>query len=258
MDEIKKITCIIQARTDSKRLPNKVLKEIENVPMIHHIINRIKESKKIDQIVLATTDNDSDKILLDIAKNLEIIGFAGEQDDVLGRFYDAAKLFSADPIIRITGDCPLVDSDLLDIMIEIFLENEYDYVSNTIERTFPDGLDIEIFSFAALKTAYQEAKWSSEREHVTPFFIKNKNLFNVYNYSNKQDLSYLRWCIDEESDLLMVKKIFHKMNDKKNFSTDDILELILKNPDISKINKDVKTNQGYEKSLSHDKLVHRE
>ena len=125
MDEIKRITCIIQARTDSTRLPNKVLKEIENVPMIHHIINRIKRSKKIDQIVLATTDNDSDKILLDIAKNLEIIGFAGEQDDVLGRFYDAAKLFSADPIIRITGDCPLVDSELLDIMIEIFLENKY-------------------------------------------------------------------------------------------------------------------------------------
>ena len=258
MDKTKKITCVIQARTDSKRLANKVLKEIEGTPMICHIINRIKRSRNVEQIILATTYNDSDKILLDIAEKFKIIGFAGDDDDVLERFFNAATSFSADPIVRITGDCPLVDPGLLDNMIQIFLENRYDYISNTIERTFPDGLDIEIFSFDALKKAHEEAKWSSEREHVTPFIIKNQDLFKVYNYKNKQDLSNLRWCIDEEDDLLMVKQIFHEMGTKQFFSTDDIIELVSKNPRIAETNRKIKTNEGYKKSLKNDKLIKQE
>ena len=258
MDKTKKITCVIQARTDSKRLANKVLKEIEGTPMICHIINRIKRSRNVEQIILATTDNDSDKILLDIAEKFKIIGFAGDEDDVLGRFFNAATSFLADPIVRITGDCPLVDPELLDSMIQIFLENKYDYISNTIERTFPDGLDIEIFSFDALKKAHEEAKWSSEREHVTPFIIKNQDLFKVYNYKNKQDLSNLRWCVDEEDDLLMVKQIFHEMGTKQFFSTSDIIELISNNPKIAEINKNIKSNEGYKKSLENDRLIKQE
>ena len=226
--------------------------------MICHIINRIKRSRNVEQIILATTDKDSDKILLDIAEKFKIIGFAGDKDDVLKRFFNAATSFSADPIVRITGDCPLVDPELLDNMIQIFLENRYDYISNTIERTFPDGLDIEIFSFDALKKAHEEAKWSSEREHVTPFIIKNQDLFKVYNYKNKQDLSNLRWCIDEEGDLLMVKQIFHEMGNKQFFSTDDIIELISKNPRIAEINKNIKSNEGYKKSLENDRLIKQE
>ena len=258
MGKNKKITCIIQARTDSTRLPNKVLKEIEDIPMICHIINRIKRSRNVEQIILATTDNNSDKILLDIAEKFKIIGFAGDDDDVLERFFNAATSFSADPIVRITGDCPLVDPELLDNMIQIFLENRYDYVSNTIERTFPDGLDIEIFSFDALKKAHQQAKWSSEREHVTPFIVKNQDLFRVYNYRNKQDLSNLRWCVDEEDDLLMVKQIFHEMITEQFFSTADIIDLVSKNPKIAEINKNIKTNEGYKKSLKKDKLIKQE
>ena len=258
MDKIKKITCVIQARTDSTRLPNKVLKEIEDTPMICHIINRIKRSRNVEQIILATTDKDSDKILLDIAEKFKIIGFAGDDDDVLERFFNAATSFSADPIVRITGDCPLVDPELLDNMIQIFLENRYDYISNTIERTFPDGLDIEIFSFDALKKTHQQAKWSSEREHVTPFIVKNQDLFRVYNYRNKQDLSNLRWCVDEEDDLLMVKQIFHEMNTEQFFSTADIIDLVSKNPKIAEINKNIKTNEGYKKSLKKDKLIKQE
>ncbi len=258
MDKIKKITCVIQARTDSKRLANKVLKEIEDTPMICHIINRIKRSRNVEQIILATTDKDSDKILLDIAEKFKIIGFAGDKDDVLKRFFNAATSFSADPIVRITGDCPLVDPELLDSMIQIFLENKYDYISNTIERTFPDGLDIEIFSFDALKKAHQQAKWSSEREHVTPFIVKNQDLFRIYNYKNKQDLSNLRWCVDGEDDLLMVKQIFHEMNTEQFFSTADIIDLISKNPKIAEINKNIKSNEGYKKSLENDRLIKQE
>ena len=185
MSKHEKVTCIIQARTRSERLPNKVLKEIENLPMICHIINRVKKAKNIDQIILATSNTDTDKILLDIAKKFKIIGFAGDEKDVLDRFYNAAITYAANPIVRITGDCPLVDPILLDKMVEFYQANDYDYMSNTIERTFPDGLDIEIFSSEVLKISNKEAKWLSEREHVTPYILKNQNDFRIYNYKNR-------------------------------------------------------------------------
>ena len=255
MSKHEKVTCIIQARTRSERLPNKVLKEIENLPMICHIINRVKKAKNIDQIILATPNTDTDKILLDIAKKFKIIGFAGDEKDVLDRFYNAAITYAANPIVRITGDCPLVDPILLDKMVEFYQANDYDYMSNTIERTFPDGLDIEIFSSEVLKISNKEAKWLSEREHVTPYILKNQNDFRIYNYKNKQNLSNLRWCVDEEDDLIMIRKIFQEMRPNQFFSTDDALKIILKRPDISKINSGIMTNEGYEKSLKNDRIV---
>ena len=255
MRKHEKVTCIIQARTRSERLPNKVLKEIENLPMICHIINRVKKAKNIDQIILATSNTDTDKILLDIAKKFKIIGFAGDEKDVLDRFYNAAITYAANPIVRITGDCPLVDPILLDKMVEFYQANDYDYMSNTIERTFPDGLDIEIFSSEVLKISNKEAKWLSEREHVTPYILKNQNDFRIYNYKNKQNLSNLRWCVDEEDDLIMIRKIFQEMRPNQFFSTDDALKIILKRPDISKINSGIMTNEGYEKSLKNDRIV---
>ena len=255
MSKHEKVTCIIQARTRSERLPNKVLKEIENLPMICHIINRVKKAKNIDQIILATSNTDTDKILLDIAKKFKIIGFAGEEKDVLDRFYNAAIAYAANPIVRITGDCPLVDPILLDKMVEFYQANDYDYMSNTIERTFPDGLDIEIFSSEVLKISNKEAKWLSEREHVTPYILKNQNDFRVYNYKNKQNLSNLRWCVDEEDDLIMIKSIFQEMKPNQFFSTDDVLKIILEKPDISKINSGIATNEGYKKSLQNDRIV---
>ena len=255
MSKHEKVTCIIQARTRSERLPNKVLKEIENLPMICHIINRVKKAKNIDQIILATSNTDTDKILLDIAKKFKIIGFAGDEKDVLDRFYNAAITYAANPIVRITGDCPLVDPILLDKMVEFYQANDYDYMSNTIERTFPDGLDIEIFSSEILKISNKEAKWLSEREHVTPYILKNQNDFRIYNYKNKQNLSNLRWCVDEEDDLIMIRKIFQEMRPNQFFSTDDALKIILKRPDISKINSGIMTNEGYEKSLKNDRIV---
>ena len=255
MSKHEKVTCIIQARTRSERLPNKVLKEIENLPMICHIINRVKKAKNIDQIILATSNTETDKILLDIAKKFKIIGFAGDEKDVLDRFYNAAITYAANPIVRITGDCPLVDPILLDKMVEFYQANDYDYMSNTIERTFPDGLDIEIFSSEVLKISNKEAKWLSEREHVTPYILKNQNDFRIYNYKNKQNLSNLRWCVDEEDDLIMIRKIYQEMRPNQFFSTDDALKIILKRPDISKINSGIMTNEGYEKSLKNDRIV---
>ncbi|MDC1136651.1 glycosyltransferase family protein [Nitrosopumilus sp.] len=253
MNEIKKITCIIQARTNSDRLPNKVLLKIVNLPIIIHIINRVKKSHYTKQIILATTNNSDDQVLLDIANDNEIISFNGNELDVLDRFYHAAKKYNADPIVRITGDCPLIDPVLIDEMIKFFLENDFDYISNTIERTFPDGLDVEIFTFSTLEKAFFEATWISEREHVTPYIIKNPKLFKLFSYTNVENLSHLRWCLDEASDYEMLQKIYQEFEPNNFFPTTDVLKLLEKKPEISKINSGIPTNEGYDNSIKNDK-----
>lgn len=253
MSKTKKITCIIQARTNSNRLPNKVLLKISNSPIIIHILNRVKKSNYIEQIILATTNNPNDQILLDIANDNQIISFKGNEFDVLDRFYNAAKEYDADPIIRITGDCPLIDPILIDKMLKFFLKNNFDYVSNTLERTFPDGLDVEIFTFATLKKAFSEATWISEREHVTSYIIKNPKLFKLFSYTNIKNLSHLRWCLDEESDYKMLQKIYQEFEPGKFFSTTDVLKLLEKRSEISKMNFGIPTNEGYSNSVKNDK-----
>jgi spore coat polysaccharide biosynthesis protein SpsF len=253
MNKTKKITCIIQARTNSSRLPNKILLKLSNTTIIVHIIDRIKKSTLIEQIILATSINHNDKILLDIANDNQVTSFKGNELDVLDRFYNAAKENDANIVIRITGDCPLVDPILIDKMLKFFLENNFDYVSNTIERTFPDGLDVEIFTFTALEKAFSESTWISEREHVTPYIIKNPKLFKLFSYTNIENLSHLRWCLDEESDYKMLQKIYQEFKSVKFFSTTDVLKLLEKKSEISKINFGITTNEGYANSVKNDK-----
>jgi spore coat polysaccharide biosynthesis protein SpsF len=250
-----KIICIIQARVNSTRLPNKILKEIEGIPLISHVIERIKTVKTIQQIILATTTNTNDKILSEISKKHNINFFSGDEDDVLNRFFQAATKFHGNPIIRITGDCPLIDPTLISQIIEFFQKHDFDYVSNTIDRTFPDGLDVEIFSYDLLKEIHEKSKWSSEREHVTPFVAKNPHRFKIYHYKTKHDFSHLRWCVDEENDLLLIRKIFDKMKPNKFFTMNEVLQLILKNTALSEINCSTTTNEGYKKSLDNDRII---
>jgi len=178
----KKITVLIQARTGSSRLPEKVLAEIEGRQLVWHVINRVKKIKSVQQVVLITTTKKNDKILLDLAQKNNIMGFSGDEFDVLDRHYQCAKKMNADPIIRITSDCPLIDPYLVEEILQFFLENNYDYVSNVIPPTYPDGLDTEIFTFKTLEKAANEAKLLSEREHVTPYISKNPSKFKLYNY----------------------------------------------------------------------------
>jgi len=232
----KKITVIIQARTGSKRFPKKVLANIESRPMVWHVINRIKRTKNVEQIILITTRKNEDKILLKIAKENSILGFSGDACDVLNRHYQCALKHCADPIIRITADCPLIDPVIIEEMLQFYLNHDYDYVSNVITPTYPDGLDVEIFSFKTLKNAAQNAKMKSERKHVTPYIKKNINKFKIFNYKNNQDLSGFRWTVDKKEDLEFVKKIYAKMRPKLIFSMCDVLRIISKNPDFLKIN----------------------
>ncbi len=243
---------MIQARADSSRLPNKVLKTIEDKPLLWHVINRAKQVKNVDQIILITTRREIDKKIIDIANESQILSFQGDTLDVLNRHYQCALKFNADPIIRITSDCPLIDPKLAEEILEFFLSNNYDYVSNTISPTYPDGLDTEIFSFMALKEAANQAKLKSEREHVTSYIKNNSEKFKLYNYKNKQDYSKFRWTVDEKSDLEFVRRIYFEMSPKKIFSMNDILEIISKNPEIQKINSGIMRNEGYMKSLKEE------
>lgn len=250
-----RITVIIQVRVGSQRLPKKVLKKILGKPMILYVLKRVKRIKNIEQIMIATTIQKEDDIIVKIAKENGIAVFRGSEIDVLDRYYNCAKKFNADPIIRITSDCPLIDPFLVDDILEFYMKHNFDYVSNTIVPTYPDGLDIEIFSFKTLENAAINAKMRSEREHVSPYIKNHPEKFKLFNYKNENDLSNYRWTVDEEEDLLFVRKIYSKMKPDVVFKYQKILELLSSFPDLLKINQGFKRNEGYKKSLENDDVL---
>jgi len=246
---------MIQARTGSTRLPKKVLAIIEKKTLIWHVINRVKKTKNIDQIILLTTGKKEDKILLNIAKENGILGFSGPIHDVLSRYFNCAKKFNADPIIRITADCPLMDPKIIEKLLKIYLNGDFEYVTNTLPSTFPDGLDIEIFSLNTLERAFNEARLKSEREHVTPYIRNHPEKFRIFNLKNNKDFSNFRWVVDEKKDLKFVRAVYSKLKPSVSFGYKRVLDLIFQNPELSKINSGIKRNQGYNKSLKHDKIL---
>jgi len=246
---------MIQARIGSIRLPGKALKKIEGKPMIWHMINRAKKIKSVQQIIIITTRRSEDRVFLKTAQENGVFGFQGSEKDVLDRHYSCAIKFNANPIIRITSDCPLIDPYLVERMLQVFLKNNYDYVTNRNPPTFPDGLDTEIFTFSALKKAARYAKMSSEREHVSPYIVKNPKKFKIFNYKNKKDLSHLRWTIDEKRDLRFVRQIYSRMKPKTLFSTNAVLKILSDEPNLQKINQKINRNEGYDKSLRNDRKV---
>jgi len=251
---IKKVGIFIQARTSSKRFPKKVLAKIENKPMIFHVINRVKKIKNVE-IFLLTTNNHEDDILEKIGEKNKISVFRGSKNDVLKRYYDCSLKNKIDIVIRITGDCPLIDPNIVLKMLNIFNENKFDYITNRLPPTFPDGLDVEIFSFDVLKKIHKKSKMKSEREHVTPLIIKNPKLFKIFNFQNSIDYSHLRWTVDDKKDLKLIRKIYKKLKHKKQFNMADILKIIKINPELTKINEDIQRDEGYKKSLKNDKIV---
>lgn len=247
-----KILAIIQARMGSTRLPGKMLKEIKGKPIVYYVLNQARKSKLIDEIVLATTNNDSDKILIQTVEKLGFKTFSGSENDVLDRYYQAAKAFHGDIVVRITGDCPLIDPSVIDHVIKLFLDQKCDYSSNINPPTFPDGLDVEVFSFEALEKSWNEAKLNSEREHVTPYIKNNPNKFRLVNFKNEKDLSSMRWVIDEKDDFEFINQIIEKLRDHE-IKIDNILKVLQRNPNISNINRKFNRNEGYQKSLEEDK-----
>lgn len=249
------IVALLQARIGSTRLPGKVLKDICGKAMLEHEILRIKDSKLIDNVVLATTDKEQDEPVAKIGEKNGISVFRGSEKDVLDRFYQAAKKFEADIIVRLTGDCPLHDSAVIDKVIQFYLDNndKYDYVSNVRPATYPDGMDVEVFPFSILENFWMEGKMPSDREHVTGFLARNLDLFRIGNVEHDQDVSSVRLTVDEPRDFELVKKIYSELYTKKNnFDLNDIMDLFSRRPELLKINEGIIMNEGYLKSLSED------
>lgn len=250
------VVAIIQARMGATRLPGKTMMSIVGKPMLWHIIQRVREAKLIDRIVVATTTAEIDKQILQLADELGVESYAGSQNDVLDRFYQVAKLFGANVIVRVTADDPFKDPLTIDEAVRFFLENKdhVDYVSNTIEPTFPEGLDIEVFSFDALEKAWKEAKKASEREHVTSYMWTHLDKFRPANIRHKgENLSHLRWTVDDEKDLEFTREVYSRLyREDRIFHMKDILTLLNTHPHLKKINAGHVRFDGYIKSLKND------
>lgn len=246
------IGCIVQARIGSTRLPGKVMLKLdENNTVLNCVIKQLQFSKLIEKIIIATTSLEEDDQIINNVQNLNVDIFRGSSSDVLDRFFQCAKKFSIDVIIRITADNPLIDPTIVDDMIKKFMSNSYDYLTNAHVRTFPYGTEVEVFSFKALEQAWKNAKKPSEREHVTPYFYNNPNNFRIFNVEYSKNISNLRWTIDRKNDLSLVKLIIFKIK-KRPILMNDILNLFSKEPELFEINRNHILNEGYQKSLKED------
>ena len=239
-----KIVAIIQARMGSTRLPNKVMLPLGNqIPMIEVLLSRLRQSKKIDKIILATSINKQNQPLVEHVVKLGYPVFQGSENDVLDRFYQASTLHKSDAVVRITGDCPLIDSEIVDDVIKTYESSSADYVSNACPPTYPDGLDVEVFSSSSLKIAWEEAKTKVEREHVTPF-IREYEKFKVVNFTNNKNHSNERWTVDEPEDYQVVKSIFEYFSPRIDFSWGEVLQLKYLQPSIFLENQHISRNEG--------------
>lgn len=234
-----KIIAIIQARMGSTRLPGKVLKKVKNKPLLEYQLERIQQSQLINEIVIATTQNEKDRKIIEFCNVRDIYVFQGSEDNVLERYFQAAKEYEADVIVRLTSDCPLIDPNLIDEVIRLYLEskNSVEYASNTLVRSYPRGLDIEVFSFEALEQAYQQSTLESEKEHVTPFIYNRPERFKLVNLESLEDYSYHRWTVDTEEDFELIKKIIEvTYPHTKDVKWKDIIKIMKQNLSWIEIN----------------------
>lgn len=250
----RKTVAVLQARVSSSRLPGKVVQPILGRPMLALQIERVRRCKQIDHLVVATSDRPEDDLLAKLCRSLDMDVFRGSLENTLDRFYQTARHFRADHVVRLTGDCPLADHEIIDDVIRFYFENECDYASNTLDPTLPDGLDVEVFSFSALERAWKEAVLPSHLEHATQFIVTNPSVFRLASYRYVRDLSGLRWTVDEPADLEFVRKVYEALYPSKPaFSMDDVLALLKERPELDAINRHLERNDGLKKSLEEDK-----
>lgn len=238
----------------STRLPGKVLAELNGRPLLSLLLQRIQAVPEINHIVVATTEKQSDDILVEWLDEEGIDFYRGNSEDVLERFYLCSLKYKPDLIIRVTADDPLKDPGLISEAISYFSSDSMlDYCSNTLRPTYPEGLDIEVFRFEALKYSYLHARLPSEREHVTPYIWKNTSIFKVKNFEFKEDLSTWRWTVDKQSDLDFVRLVLSPFRDSPLVPFQEIIYFLKQNPDLLRINAHTHRNEGYLKSLEKEK-----
>lgn len=250
-----KVVAITQARVGSTRLPAKILKEINGKTLLQIHLERISKATLVNELRVATTDEEGSDKIVEIADRLGIKFFKGSVNNVLDRFYQTALIDKPDYIVRLTSDCPLIDPSTIDSIIHRIIGTDYDYVSNTMIPTFPDGIDVEVFRFSALFRAVNEATLKSDHEHVTPYIwrnstVKGGSLFKSLNIYNDIDLSSERITVDTIEDLEVIKYLIENLGDNKSFI--DYVNFLQMNPQIRQKNIFHKRNEGYEKSLLKD------
>ena len=238
-----KVVALVQARMGSTRLPNKVMKPIGGIPMIELLLSRLSQAKEVDQVVVATSGDDRNQPLVEHVRKLGYACEQGSENDVLDRFVQAGRVHHADVVVRITGDCPLVDPGLVDEAIRRFKAAEVDYFSNVSPPTYPDGLDIEVCTFKSLEQASQETRKLSDREHVTPY-LRESGRFKTAAMQHSQDLSALRWTVDESADFAVIERVFLYFHPRTDFTWGEVLRLQQHRPDIFNINEHLVRNEG--------------
>ena len=251
------IYAIIQARMGSSRLKGKVLMPIGSRAVIQHIVDRLKLSVRIDRICVATSISEQDDILHEYCRNNGIPCFRGSENDVLARYYEAAVDCGAkngDHIVRITGDCPFIDPEICDKVVELALGTDADYVSNGLEITFPNGVDCEVFRFETLVKMHLEAKYRFEREHVTQYAIRNPDKIDVKSLTSPQNYGSERWTLDNPEDYEFLCHVYDGIGEEY-FSMAEIISYLDKNPELRKINSHIRRNEGLLKSIREEGLI---
>ncbi|MFC1911839.1 cytidylyltransferase domain-containing protein [Chloroflexota bacterium] len=234
------VTAIIQARISSTRLPGKTLEDIAGQPMLVRVVNRTRRAKTLDSIVVATTTESADDVIVRLCEKQGWACFRGSQEDVLDRYYRVALAYKANVIVRITSDCPLIEPEIIDRAVNEFLSSypEIDYVTNSLIRTFPQGLDVEVMSFDVLEKTWRECHNPAWREHVTPYIWRHPEKFKIQNVVNDIDYSHLRWTVDTVEDLAFIRKIYaHFQNN--DFTWREVLHLLEMHPEWLEINRHV-------------------
>lgn len=237
-----KIVIIVQARMTSTRLPGKILKKVLGKPLLEYQIERLRRVKLADEIVIATTINETDELIVQLCDSLSVSYFRGSEEDVLSRYYEAAKVHQADVIVRVTSDCPLIDPEVIDRVIKFYInyQTKYDYVSNSLERTYPRGMDTEVFSFKALQEAFLEATALPDREHVTPFIHRQPQRYSLASVNYSENQSHHRWTVDTPEDFELIKRIIEAIYPNlPDLTLKDCFNLLENNPEWLTINAHV-------------------
>lgn len=238
-----RVIAIIQARMSSTRLPGKVLQDLGGRPVLERMVERVKRARHVTETVVATTTDPLDMPIIELCQRLGTPVFRGSLPDVLDRYYQCAVNYRADYVVRLTGDCPLIDPDLIDQVVRALLDNPVDFTCNRLPppftRTYPIGLDVEACTFEALENAWKNATAKHDREHVMPYLYEVPGRFRIKQLQNDVDYGSLRWTLDTPEDLALLREVIKRLGNRNDFSWKEVLTLFQQDPELAKINGDV-------------------
>lgn len=245
-NNLMKVVAIIQARMGSTRLPGKALMDLGGETVLARVVSRLRRAMLIDEVLVATTDSGADDGIVRECQRLEIPAFRGSENDVLDRYYQAARASAADTVVRITSDCPVIDPQLVDETIRVFHRQHADYASNALSRSYPRGLDTEVFTMRALEQAWRDSHQPYEREHVTPYLYEHPELFRLISHCGQTDYSQYRWTLDTAEDLTLLRAIYARFSNRDDFGWREVIQLMEQEPELEELNFGVvqKTLQG--------------